>query len=132
MALKMARFVYWSGMYNAGLAVVLLFPAFYLSLGLNIPAPIWGWLVSGFLAYTSVVLILSSHDLRQRASLVYWESILRYIAAFLLISAGLFGDLGLVAVPLGMADLGIGLTYMFGLPRELESSHQALFLDRAN
>ncbi len=33
----------------------------------------------------------------------------QYAAALLLISAGLFGDLGLIAVPLGLADLAIGL-----------------------
>ena len=126
----MATFVFWSAVYNAGLAFFLLFPPLYRALGLNVPAPLWGWLVAGFLAFTSAALILASRDLRQRASLVYWESFLRYIAALLLIPAGLFGDLGLIAVPLGLADLGIGLIYMFGLPKELNVSHRALLRDQ--
>jgi hypothetical protein len=54
---------------------------------------------------------------------------LRYIGALLLIPAGLFGDLGLIAVPLGLGDLAIGLVYMFGLPKELALSHHALLFD---
>jgi hypothetical protein len=130
MPFKMTPFVFWSGVYNAGLALFLLFPPLYRALGLNIPAPLWGWLIAGFLGFTSVVLILASRDLRRRASLVYWESLLRYIAVLLLIPAGLFGDLGLIAVPLGFGDLAIGLVYMFGLPRELAVSHHVLLCDR--
>lgn len=126
----MSRFVFWSGVYNAGLALFLLFPPAYRALGLNIPAPLWGWLVTGFLAYTSAALVLASHDLRRRASLVYWEALLRYVAALLLIPAGLFGDLGLVTVPLGLGDLCIGLVYMFGLPKDLGLTHRALLWDR--
>jgi len=130
MPFSMRKFVFWSGTYNAGLALFLLFPPLYRALGLNIPAPLWGWLLAGFLGFTSAVLILASRDLRRRASLVYWESLLRYIAALLLIPAGLFDDLGLIAVPLGLTDLVIGLVYMVGLPKELAVSHQALLYDR--
>jgi hypothetical protein len=45
------------------------------------------------------------------------------------IPAGLFGDLGLVAVPMGSVDIIIGLVYMLGLPKELKVSHYALFCD---
>ncbi len=129
---KMTKFVFWSGAYNVGLGAFLAFPSLYRAFGLNIPTPFWGWLVGGFLAYTGAMLILSSRDLRRRASLVYWESFLRYIAALLLIPAGLFGGLGLIAVPLGLGDLAIGLVYMFGLPKELGVSHKSLFCDRQN
>lgn len=130
MPFSMRQFVFWSGAYNAGLALFLLFPPLYLAFGLNIPAPLWGWLLAAFLGFTSAVLILASRNLRTRFSLVYWESLLRYIAALLLIPAGLFGDLGLIAVPLGLGDLAIGLVYMFGLPKELGLPHSALLWDR--
>lgn len=130
MPVSMQRFVFWSGVYNAGLALFLLFPPVYRAFGLNIPAPLWGWLLAGFLGFTSAVLILAARDLPRRASLVYWESLLRYVAALLLIPAGLFGDMGLIAVPLGLGDLGIGLIYMFGLPKVLQLSHRALLCDR--
>jgi hypothetical protein len=35
-----------------------------------------GWLIAGFLAYTSVVLIYSSRNFTRHAPLVYWESLL--------------------------------------------------------
>ncbi|MGR9085927.1 MAG: hypothetical protein ACU841_02510 [Gammaproteobacteria bacterium] len=130
MPFSMRQFVFWSGVYNAGLALFLLIPPLYRTLGLNIPAPLWGWLLAGFLGYTSAVLILASRDLRRRASLVYWESFLRYIAALLLVPAGLFGDLGLIAAALGLGDLVIGLVYMHGLPKELGAPHQDLLCDR--
>ena len=126
----MTRFVFWSGVYNIGLALFLAFPPLYRALGLNVPNIFWSWLVGGFLAYTGAVLILSSRDLRRRASLVYWESFLRYIAALLLIPAGLFGDLGMIAVPMGLGDLVIGLTYMVSLPKIFGLSHHSLLHDR--
>jgi len=129
MPFKMTPFIFWSGVYNAGLAIFLLFPPLYRELGMNICDPVWGWLIAGFLGFTSAVLILASRDLRRRATFVYWESLLRYIAALVLIPAGLFSDLGLITVPLGLGDLAIGLVYMFGLPKELGVSHRALLTD---
>ena len=130
MPFTMKNFVFWSGVYNAVLAVFLLFPPLYRGVGINICDPVWGWLIAGFLGFTSVALILSSHDLRRRAALVYWEAPLRFIAALVLIPAGLFGALGFITVPLGLIDLAIGLVYMFGLPKELGVSHADLLLDR--
>ena len=130
MPFQLATFVFWSGVYNAGLALVLLFPAAYPMFGLNICSPVWAWLISGFLGFTSAVLILSSRDLPARASFVYWEALLRYVAALVLIPAGLFGDIGRVAALLGLGDLAIGLVYMFGLPPALGRSHADLMFDR--
>jgi len=130
MLFSMKNFVLWTGVYNAGLALVLVFPPVYRALGLNICSPIWAWLIAGFLAYTAATLILSSRQLSSRASIVYWESLLRYVAALVLIPAALFGDIGLIAAFLGLGDLAIGLVYMFGLPKELGLSHQDLLLDR--
>jgi hypothetical protein len=129
MPFTMPQFVYWTGIYNAGLALLLVFPPAYRALGLNICSPVWGWLIAGFLAFTSAVLILSSRRLKQRASLVYWESLLRYAACLVLLPAALFGDVGLIAAPLGLGDLAIGLVYMLGLPKALGVSHRALLFD---
>jgi hypothetical protein len=66
---------------------------------------------------------------------VYWEALQRYVAALLLIPAGLLGDIGGIggiggiAALLGLGDLAIGLMYMFGLPAELGVSHRALLTD---
>ena len=120
------------GIYNVGLALFLLFPPIYHIVGLNLCSPILGWLIAGFLGFTSAVLILCSRRLRQRASFVYWEAILRYIAALLLMPAAIFSDIGLIALPLGLGDLLIGLVYMFGLPKELKLSHRDLFFDNVD
>jgi hypothetical protein len=131
MPFKMSLFVFWSGVYNAGLALLLLFPPVYRALGLNLCSPILGWLIAGFLAYTGAALILASRDLVRRGTLVYWEALLRYVAAILLIPAGLFGDMGVIAAAMGLGDLAIGLIYAFGLTKELGASHSALLFDRA-
>jgi hypothetical protein len=130
MPFKMSEFVFWSGVYNAGLAFFLVFPSLYRGLGLNICSPVLGWLIAAFLAYTSVVLIFASRDLVQRGALVYWEALLRYVAAIVLIPAGLFGDIGPIAALMGLGDLAIGLVYAFGLTKELGVSHTALLFDR--
>ena len=129
MPFNMQKFTFWTGVYNAGLAIFLLFPPLYRSVGLNICDPVWGWLIAGFLAFCAAVLILASRNLRQHAAFLYYESLLRYIAALVLVPAGLFGDVGLIAVPLGLGDLAIGLVYMFGLPKELGLSQRALLSD---
>ncbi len=130
MAFKMSDFVFWSGVYNSILALFLLFPPLYRALGLNVCAPLFAWLIAGFLAYTSVVLIYASRELSRRATLVYWESLLRYFAALILIPAGLFGDLGLIASLMGLGDLAIGLVYALGLTKELGVSHRGLLFGR--
>ncbi len=130
MAFKMSDFVFWSGVYNSILALFLLFPPLYRALGLNVCAPLFAWLIAGFLAYTSVVLIYASRELSRRATLVYWESLLRYFAALILIPAGLFGDLGLIVSLMGLGDLAIGLVYALGLTKELGVSHRGLLFGR--
>ena len=130
MPFKMSSFVFWTGVYNVALAFLLLFPPLYRALGLNVCTPVWSWLIAGFLAYTSVALIYASRDVTRRATLVYWEALLRFVAALVLIPAGVFGDIGLIAAILGLGDLSIGLAYVFGLTKELGRSHEDLLFDR--
>lgn len=130
MSVNMSAFVFWSGVYNAVLAAILTLPPLYRAMGLNLCSPVWGWLIAGFLAYTCAVLVFASRNLKQRGALVYWESLLRYVAAIVLIPAGLFGDVGLAAALLGSGDLAIGLIYAFGLPKALGVSHRDLICGR--
>jgi len=55
---------------------------------------------------------------------------LRFAAALILIPAGLFGDVGVIAAVLGGGDALIGYVYAFGLVRVLQVSHGRLLLDR--
>jgi hypothetical protein len=69
--------------------------------------------------------------LRSRASIVWWEGILRIAAFFLLAGYGLFGGLGISVAFVGTIDLVFGLVYVFGLPRSLDVKASQLFLDSA-
>lgn len=124
----MKKLVFVSGIWNFALGAGLLVPAIAEGIGMRIPHPFWGWLVCGFLWFTSAVLIMASRDLKRRASFVYWEAFLRYIAAALLLTIGpeVFGWPSWF---IGITDLTWGLLYTFGLPVALNTSHAKLLLD---
>jgi hypothetical protein len=124
----MKKIVFVSGVWNFVLGAGLLVPALYGSIGMRIPHPFWGWLICGFLWFTSAVLIMASRDLWRHGSLVYWEAFLRYAAAGLLLTIG-SGVMGWPAWFIGITDLAWGLSYTFGLPRALNTSHRKLLLD---
>ena len=128
--MKIEKFVFYTGIYNSGLALLLLCPPAYQFLGLNIEQPIWGWVIAAFLAFTAGTLILCSRNIKGRAAIVYHEALLRFAAAGLLIPFGIFGDIGLIASAMGLGDAIIGYYYMTGLTKSLGASHQQLFLDR--
>jgi hypothetical protein len=76
-----------SGFWNLALASTLLYPPLYRTLGLNLTQPVWGWLIAGFLLYTSATLILGSRDLRIFGGIILWEGLLRFLGAAILIPA---------------------------------------------
>ena len=87
-------------------------------------------LIAGFLGFTAVVLIFSSRNLKLFAHFVFWEALLRFAAFIVVVPYGLFGDIGIMAVVLGLGDLAIGLGYLYGLIRCLEYSYIDLFWAR--
>ena len=124
----MKKLVFLSGAWNAVLGAGLVVPALAARIGLRLPHPFWAWLSAAFLWFTAAVLILAARDLRTRASFVYWEAFLRYGAAALLLTIGP-AVVGWPAWVLGATDLAWGLSYTFGLPRALQTTHRRLFLD---
>ena len=124
----MDRIVFISGIWNIVLGAGLLVPAIYEAVGMHIPNPFWGWILCGFLWFTSAVLLLAAKDLKQRGSFVYWEGILRLIAGTLLLTIGPLA-LGWPAWFIGGTDLAWALIYAFGLPRSLGTTHKKLLLD---
>ena len=101
-------------------------------LGVSVPeSGFWVQLPATFVIYLGILLILCSRSLRSRASIVYWEGILRVAAFLLLAGYSLFADLGISMAFVGTIDLVIGLVYMFGLPRSLGVKGSQLLLDSA-
>ena len=121
--------IIYSGYWNIGLAATLICPAFYLALGLNITQPVWGWVISGFLLYTSATLIIGGRDLQKYGSIIIYEAALRFIAALLLIPAGLFYDYGFISAFLGFTDALWGVLYLQVVPKETGRSLKQLLQD---
>jgi len=128
----MRKFVFWTGVYNIVAGVTFLFPGIVSLLGVKLPeSNFWVWFGAAAVIYLGIVLVLSSRNLAARASLVYWEGILRVAAFFLFAGFGFLGDLGLMLGVLGIVDLLIGLVYLIGLPKALNTTAANLLLDRA-
>jgi hypothetical protein len=124
------RLVFWSGIWNIGLGLVLVTPPIAQALGLQIPNPFWPLIVAGFLWYTSATLIVSSRDVQQFASLIYWEALLRFFAVAVLIVYG-FTCVGVLpAAPFAITDFAWGAVYIAGLRRVAGRSNVSLLLAR--
>ena len=124
------RAVFWSGMWNVGLGVILITPPITKFLGVHIPNPFWPWIVAAFLWYTSATLILSSRDIRNFASIIYWEALLRFAAVAVLIVYG-FEYIGVLPTVLfAIGDFAWGVILLVGLQRVTARSQASLLLNR--
>jgi hypothetical protein len=126
----MKKFVFWTGVYNIVLGLGFLVPP--LVDLLQVPAPeagFWVRLPATIVIYLGVLLVICSRKLRERASIVFWEGILRIVLFFLLAGYGFFGGIGIAIALVGILDLAIGLVYIFGLPRSLDVKPGDLLMD---
>lgn len=112
----LSKFVYWAGVYNLGLAAGMALPPVQQALGINIADPVLGQLIAGFLVFTAVIQMFGSRNLPVFGWAIFWEGILRWIAAALLVPYGFLGHMGAMAGFLGIGDFLIGLVYLFILP----------------
>ena len=123
------RVIFWSGIWNVGLGLILVTPPAGEILGLQIPNPFWPAIVAAFLWYTAATLIISSRDIQVFASVVYWEALLRFAAVGLLVAYG-FTYVGILPTVLfAITDFAWGLVYIVGLHRLLRRSHASLLLN---
>ena len=123
------RMIFWSGVWNVGLGLILVTPPVREFLGLQIPNPFWPSVVAAFLWYTAATLILSSRNIQVFASVVYWEALLRFASVGLLVVYG-FTYVGVLPTVLfAITDFAWGLTYIVGLRRLLGRSHASLLLN---
>ena len=124
------RAVFWSGIWNVGLGLILITPPITDFLGVRIPNPFWPCIVAAFLWYTSATLILSSQDVQKFASIIYWEAVLRFAAVVILLAYG-FKYIGALPTFLfAVSDFAWGFVYMVGLQLVTGRSHASLLLNR--
>ena len=124
-----SKLIILSGIWNLGLALFLVYPPLYRP-GLNLSQPLWGWLLSGFLLFTSAVLIIGGRDVGKYGSILVHEGFLRFIAAALLIPAGLLYGYGWLALVVGVTDALWGIAYWTVVPRQTGRSLADLVFDR--
>ena len=124
------RAVFWSGLWNVGLGLILVTPPIREALGVHVPNPFWPWIVAAFLWYTSATLILSSRDVQNFASIIYWEALLRFAAVIVLIAYGLTYVGVLPSLLFSATDFAWGVILILGLLRLSGRSHASLLLDR--
>jgi hypothetical protein len=124
------RAVFWSGIWNVGLGIILVTPPIREFLGVRIPNPFWPWIVAAFLWYTSATLILSSRNVQKFASIIYWEALLRFAAVIILIAYGLTYVGILPSVLFAVTDLAWGVVLIGGLLRFTGRSQSSLVLDQ--
>jgi hypothetical protein len=128
----MKKFVFWTGIYNIVGGISFLGPkAPGFSLIKFPESNFWVWTLGAAIAYLGLALVLCSRDLAARASLVYWDGILRVVGFFLFAGFGFLGGLGVVLGMIGIVDLLVGVVYLIGLPKALNTSIANLLLDRA-
>jgi hypothetical protein len=125
------RAVFWSGLWNICLGLILVVPPIRNLLGVHIPNPFWPSIVAAFLWYTSATLILSSYDIRKFASFIYWEALLRFAAVGLLVIYGFQYIGSLPTILFAVTDFAWGVIYVLGLESITGRSQLALLLNRA-
>jgi hypothetical protein len=124
------RLVFWSGIWNVGLGLILITPPITQFLGVHIPNPLWPWMIAAFLWFTSATLILSSCEVQNFASIIYWDALLRFSAAVILLAYG-FKYLGVLPTVLfAITDFSWGVILIIGLQRATGRSHASLLLNR--
>lgn len=127
----MRRFIFWTGIYNIVAGGSFYFPTLVSLLGIKIPeSNFWLWVPATTFVYLGIVLVLCSRNLAARAPIVYWEGILRIVGFFVFTIFGFWGDIGLLVGVLGIVELLIGVVYLIGLPKVLNTTAVNLLLDR--
>jgi len=124
------RLVFWSGIWNIGLGLIVITPPITRFLGMETPNPFWPSIVAALLWYTAAVLVLASRDVKQFASFVYWEAILRFLVVVILIAYGLQYIGVLPAALFAITDFAWGAFYVLGLQRVTGRSHASLLMNR--
>ena len=113
---KRSKLIKFSGTWNIGAGVALLFFPAYPWIGLNIPVT-WGILLAALLFYTAATLIIGSRDLERYGSILIHEALLRFLAAIILITSYIFSEAyNFLVFFAGVTDAMWGLVYCYIVP----------------
>ncbi len=101
-----------SGIWNLGLGLMMFVPPLYRALGLHLVQPGWGFLIGALLLFTAAVLVLAGKDVVRYGAIIVFEAGTRFLAAVILIPAGLLYGYGWLAVFAGVTDIMWGVAYL--------------------
>lgn len=128
----MKNFVFITGILNVLMAVLFAMPDVLQKMGLQPPEnPFWLLFPAIFLFCLGIILIYSSRDLKNRATIVFWDGLSRVMAFVGFLWFGLFAGMGFDMVLAASFDLAIAIIYFIGLPRALGRSFLSILLDRS-
>ena len=127
----MKKFVFLTGILNLILGILFTMPCIIKQAGIQPPEnPFWLMFPAIFLFFLGIILMYSSRDLENRATIVFWDGLSR-VVAFLGVSwFGLFAGMGIFIVLAASADLVIAIVYFIGLPRVLGRSFMSILWDQ--
>lgn len=101
-----------SGIWNLGLGIMMFVPPLYRALGLRLDQAGWGFLIGALLLFTAAVLVLAGKDVVRYGAVIVFEAGTRFLAAVILIPAGLLYGYGWLAVFAGVTDILWGVAYL--------------------
>jgi hypothetical protein len=131
MEVNVKKFVFWTGVYNIVGGMTFFVPGAVAFPEGKFPEPnVWFWTTAAAIVYLGLALVICSRNLPARAPLVYWDGILRVVGFFFFAGFGFLGGLGVQLVIIGVVDLLIGVAYLVGLPKALNTTAVSLLLDR--
>lgn len=125
----MVWFVRGCAAYNFCGALSFLLPGLLGALGVAPPgSSFWLVLPALFAVFAGLALLFASRDLGPRASLAYWNGLVRLTFVVAVFGFGLGADVGTFVKWLALGDVPLAIGAVFVLPRVVGRSHAALLL----
>lgn len=125
----MKLFVQACAVYNFSGALSFVMPGLLPALGAKVPDSMF-WLVlpAMFAVFAGLTLLFAARDLRTRASLVYWNGLVRLSFVVAVFGFGVGRDVGSFIQWLALGDIPLAIGAVFVLPRRLRRGHVELML----
>ncbi|MFT3713254.1 MAG: hypothetical protein QM817_36830 [Archangium sp.] len=128
----MVWFVRACAAYNFSGALSFLIPGALAMLGVALPSSsFWLVLPAMFATFAGLALLFASRDLEHRASLAYWNGLVRLTFVVAVFAFGLGSDVGTFVKWLALGDVPLAIGAVFILPRVVRRGHGELLLGTA-